>query len=114
MSRIFLSALLPFAALQAAAQQPAASPADPRAPAPPARYESVFSTYQPFQEPAVAPWRALNDEVGRIGGHIGIMGGAGGHAGHGSGPKPPEVTTEGGQPPIRSAPKAPASGAHAH
>ena len=112
MSRIFLSAVLPFAALQAvAAQQPSASPADPQAAAPPARYQSVFSSYTPYQEPGVAPWRALNDEVGRIGGHIGIMGGAGGHA---SGAGLPAVTTQDGQPPIRTAPNAPAASPHAH
>src|SRR5687767_8343176 len=112
MSRIFLSAVLPFAALQAAvAQQPSASPADPQAAAPPAQYESVFSTYTPYQEPAAAPWRALNDEVGRVGGHIGIMGGAGGHT---SGTGLPAVTTQGGQPPIRTAPQAPAAGTHGH
>ena len=111
MSCIFLSAVLPFAALQVAvAQQPSASPADPQAAAQPARYQSVFSTYTPYQEPGAAHWGALNDEVGRIGGHIGIMGGAGGHA---PGAGLPAATTQGGQPPIRTAPQAPAAGTHA-
>ena len=101
-----------------------AKPTDPTAAAPAPEYRSVFEGYKPFREEAVTNWRTLNEEVGRVGGHVGIMGGAGGHAGHGgAGAKPPAVTTEGGQPPARgapkapaagSAPKAPAAGAHSH
>ena len=113
---IWSSAALLFAALPAAAQQPSVSPTDPHAAAPPPRYESVFSNYRPYQEPQLAPWQVINDDVGRIGGHVGVMGGAGGHAGHSGGPaaKSSTATTEGGQPPVRGAPKAPAAGAHAH
>lgn len=86
---------------------------DPAAPTPSESYRSVFDGYKPFKEAAITDWRALNEEVGRVGGHVGIMRGAGGHAGHGGGAaKPPAVTTEGGQPPVRSAPKAPAGDGH--
>lgn len=88
-------------------------PTDPTASAPPTTYRSAFEGYRPFREEPIADWRALNAEVGAAGGHIGIMGGAGGHAGHGAA-KPAAgkpVVTEGGQPPVRGAPKAPGGGA---
>lgn len=91
-------------------------PTDPAGPAPSATYRSAFSDYKPFREEAVADWRALNSEVGLVGGHKGVMGGAGGHTGHGDATKPGvdvPVTTQGGQAPVRGAPKAP-SGAGAH
>ena len=88
-----------------------AQPADPAAPVPAAPYRSAFEGYRPFKEEQIVDWRTLNAEVGAAGGHIGIMGGAGGHAGHGANAaKPPAgkpVTTEGGQTPVRGAPKAP-------
>lgn len=69
-----LAALAP----HAAAQQPAAKPhpADPAAPAPAVKYESAFSGYRGYREEPLAPWRGVNDEVARVGGHIGIVGGA--------------------------------------
>ena len=89
-------------------------PSDPAATAPPVTYRSVFEGYKPFKEETVSNWRALNEEVGLVGGHVGIMGGAGGHAGPGeSAKRAPTITTEGGQPPIRTAPKAP-GGSHSH
>ena len=87
-----------------------AKPTNPAAPAPSVTYRSAFEGYRPFQEQPIADWRALNAEVGAAGGHIGIMGGAGGHASPGGGAAKPAA--EGGQAPVRSAPKAPASGAH--
>lgn len=54
---------------------PAAN-ADARVPG--TRYDSVFTGYQPFREQKLAPWRELNDEVHKAGGHIGIVGGASG------------------------------------
>jgi hypothetical protein len=111
---IWLLAALVSAAGSAAAAQPLPGSIDPNAAAPAVQYESVFSAYRPYQEPVVAPWRDVNDEVARAGGHVGIMGGAAGHGAHGKqAVKPPTVTTEGGQPPIRSAPTAPAAG-HSH
>lgn len=93
---------------------------DPSASAPPAAYNSAFEGYRPFREEPIADWRALNAEVGAAGGHIGIVGGARGHAGHGAsatkpaaGPAPGKpMATPGGPPPVRGAPKAPGGGAH--
>jgi hypothetical protein len=59
------------------------NPASPEAPVRQSTYESVFTGYQSFKDEKTASWREVNDEVGRIGGQIGIFGGVG-HAGHGS------------------------------
>jgi len=69
-----LAALAPHAAAQQPASRP--HPADPAAPVPAMRYESAFSGYSSFREEPLAPWRNVNDEVARAGGHIGIVGGA--------------------------------------
>lgn len=77
--KVFWGAALLLASLPAAGQQPAARPAptDPAAPVPQVRYESAFTGYAPFRDQEVMRWRELNDEAERIGGHIGIMRGAG-------------------------------------
>ncbi len=51
---------------------PQTDPRDPKASAQPAEYRSAFADYRPYKEPEIADWRALNDEVGRVGGHLGI------------------------------------------
>jgi hypothetical protein len=113
--KIFLLAALLSAAASAGAAQPLPRSTDPHAPVSGVQYESVFSGYRPHQEPAIAPWRDVNDEVARVGGHVGIIGGAGGHGSHGeSKAKSPTAKTEDSQPPVGSAPKAPAGGAHTH
>lgn len=48
-----------------------AGPADPALQAPAFRYDSPYSTYQRFEEQKPASWRTLNDEVERLGGHMG-------------------------------------------
>ncbi len=64
-------------ALDAFAQHAAApSPTDAAARVPQATYRSAFEGYVPYREQALAPWREVNDEVGRIGGHAGIFRGA--------------------------------------
>ena len=57
----------------AAGAQPSArpDPADPKATVPAQRYESVFKTYRPYADPELARWREANEEVGRVGGHVG-------------------------------------------
>lgn len=57
----------------ASVAQPAARPdaLDPSARVPPVAYRSVFSDYRPFAEQEPASWRALNEEVRRLGGHGG-------------------------------------------
>lgn len=70
----------------AAAQQATRShPADPAVRVPAPKYQSAFSGYRPLREEPVAPWREVNDEVARIGGHLGIVRGqapAQGQSGH--------------------------------
>ena len=80
---LLAAALAPMSGLAAQAS-PAANPASPDAPVSPPAYESAFTGYRNFQDEKPASWREVNDEAGRIGGHLGIFGGAG-HAGHGGG-----------------------------
>jgi len=62
----------------AAAAQDAAprNPADPSVAVPAPRYDSAFSDYVRQRDDKPAPWRDVNDEVARVGGHIGILRGA--------------------------------------
>lgn len=48
-------------------------PADPRAKGPPPVYRSAFEGYRKQDEPRRIPWREANDQVERVGGHIGIL-----------------------------------------
>lgn len=73
----------------AAAQQTGRKhPADPSVAVAAPPYASAFAGYRPLGSEKPAPWRELNDEAGRAGGHIGILrsGAAapatGSHAGH--------------------------------
>lgn len=75
-----LAAVAPFAA----AQQTRPEPTDPATPVPAFRYDSGFAGYRGFRDEPLAPWREVNDDVARIGGHIGIVRGA-----HGGQAKPP-------------------------
>lgn len=71
----------------AAAQQSAKKhPADPQATVPVPAYTSAFAGYRPLRDEPLASWREVNNEVARVGGHIGMFGGA--HAGHGAKPAP--------------------------
>ena len=52
----------------------AADPTDTAATTTPYRYESAFSRYQSISDTDEAPekvWRAANDEMGKLGGHVG-------------------------------------------
>jgi hypothetical protein len=57
------------AAAQSAAKP---EPGDPKARVPALEYRSAFEGYQRYAEPEVSRWRETNDEVGRVGGHVGI------------------------------------------
>lgn len=61
------------ASANAVAAETAADPAptDTSLPEPATTYRSAFSDYQPQQELTLQSWRAVNDEVGKIGGHVG-------------------------------------------
>ena len=69
----------PASAAQPGAVQP--NPAHPDAPVPAVKYESGLAGYVSFREETLAPWREVNDEVARAGGHVGILRGASGHGG---------------------------------
>ena len=58
-----------------AAAQTAAppDPADPKAAVPARPYEPAFKGYRPYVDPEVTRWRQSNEEVGRLGGHVGHM-----------------------------------------
>ena len=79
-------------ATSAMAQTAQRDPADPKqgAPAMPA-HEPAFRDYRPYADPEVGRWRQANDEVGRLGGHMGHM------------PRKPEATPK---------PPAPHHGSH--
>lgn len=66
----FMAAWLFAATLaQAGPSAPAAAdPLDARAVVPPAAYESAFRHYRGHADIGLKPWKAANDEVGRIGG----------------------------------------------
>jgi hypothetical protein len=76
----YLRFALGFAALAvpvAHAQERTAAPptaANAEARVPQTKYDSAFTGYQPYREQKLAPWRELNDEVHKAGGHIGIFG----------------------------------------
>jgi hypothetical protein len=108
-------------AIAALAMPPLAAgtgPTDAASAVPPAEYQSPFSDYRRYSDENLVDWRSANDAVARIGGHIGIMGGAAGHAQHAEQKAPAQSAGRGapapGQPPARGAPQAPASGGHQH
>lgn len=77
------AALAPFAAT-AQLRTTVISPTDSATAVPAVKYESAFTGYVPFRDEKLASWREVNDEAARVGGHLGIFGGAAGHAGHGA------------------------------
>jgi len=110
-------ALLMYAAwlvvVPAYAESKAVQPSRRDARAPEPKYESVFRSYVPYRETQPAPWREVNDEVGRIGGHVGMF------RAHGAS-KPEPLKPQAGAPasaaqgaaaqtPSRGEPKAPPS-----
>lgn len=75
----------------AAIAQSRGNPANPAVAVPATRYSSAFAGYQPLGDEKIAPWREINDEVARVGGHLGMFRNqppgsppapSGGHAGH--------------------------------
>jgi len=76
-----------FAGSAAAQHLARPDPADPKASAPARAYDSAFKDYRPYADPDLARWREANEEVGRLGGHVG-------HAGRGKpAPKPPALVS---------------------
>ena len=76
MKNVFFAVMALAAHGPLAAAQPAASntnPADPAVPVPALQYESAFTDYRGGRETPLAPWRDVNEEVARVGGHLGIL-----------------------------------------
>jgi len=74
MLRNFCIALVACATGGVAAQSAAPpDPADPKASVRERAYESAFKAYRPYTEPEVARWRQSNEEMGRLGGHMGHL-----------------------------------------
>ena len=101
----------------------AADPAHSGARVPEIKYESAFRNYVPYREQPLATWREINDEVGRVGGHVRMFGGVGnaGHGGNKPGPAQPPAGAPAsaskeapGQSPARGAPAAPQSKTMGH
>ena len=60
-----------FAGSAAAQTATRPDPADSKAAVPARAYESAFKDYRPYADPEVARWRQANEEMGRLGGHVG-------------------------------------------
>jgi hypothetical protein len=70
--RIFCALAMTVAGAAAAQNTPQRDPADPKGGGKPVEYRSAFDDYRPYKETEIAPWREVNEEVGRVGGHLGI------------------------------------------
>ncbi|MEF2265191.1 hypothetical protein V3C40_00215 [Janthinobacterium sp. LS2A] len=60
----------------AAAAQSQSAPQEAQASVPATTYRSAFAGYRPAAEEEATPdqtWRAVNDKVGKAGGHMGMM-----------------------------------------
>lgn len=76
MKNAFIAVIAFAAHAPLAAAEPAAArtdPANPEAPVPAIRYDSAFDGYRSYRQTPLAPWRDVNDEVARVGGHPGIL-----------------------------------------
>lgn len=68
---IWLAALAAGSAAAQSAARP--DPADPAVRVPETAYRSAFEDYRRHDLSKQTPWREANDEVGRIGGHTGVL-----------------------------------------
>jgi hypothetical protein len=68
---LLLAALAAGAAAAQSGARP--DPADPQARVPAVPYRSAFEGYRSLEEPKRVPWRDANQEVGRVGGHMGVL-----------------------------------------
>ena len=74
MRQVMLALLALFAGGGAFAQSEGKN--DPRAPearVPAVTYQSAFQDYRPYREQELASRREVNEEVARVGGHVGVM-----------------------------------------
>ena len=68
---LLLAALAAGNAVAQSAARP--DPADPGVRVPETVYRSAFDDYRRHDLSKQVPWRAANEEVGRVGGHVGIL-----------------------------------------
>ena len=68
---LLLAALAAGNAVAQSAARP--DPADPSVRVPETVYRSAFDDYRRHDLSKQIPWRAANEEVGRVGGHVGIL-----------------------------------------
>lgn len=71
LARTLVAAAFVGATAAAGAQTPVQKPGERAGPLPP--YRSTYEGYRPYAEEPAAPWREVNDVVGRIGGHVGVL-----------------------------------------
>ena len=71
--RLFAAAAAALTLAASAGAQPRPRPDDPAVKTPPPAPPSAYAGYRPFRDEALTPWREVNDEVGRLGGHSGHM-----------------------------------------
>jgi len=69
--RAFAALAVALALAAPAGAQSRPRPDDPAVKTPAPAHASAYEGYRPFREEDVAPWREVNDEVGRLGGHGG-------------------------------------------
>jgi hypothetical protein len=69
-------AALAAAGIAGAQQTRVTDPADPATAVPPIRYQSVYTGFRGQPEDKQSPWREANEEVRRLGGHLGHVQGA--------------------------------------
>jgi len=98
---------VPLPALAQQTKDTRPDPARPSAPVPAMGYDSAFRDYVPDREVEPAGWKAVNEEVGQLGGHMGHMRGATGGAGRSAVPGTKPGAKPAGQP------DKPAAGGHA-
>lgn len=101
-SVLFALITVPFTS-HAAQPEPGSGPLSADVSVRPPVYESAFTGYRRYADEKLAGWREVNEEVGRVGGHIGIFGG-GGHAGHSASSKPAVNAPPAGQKPQPASP----------
>jgi hypothetical protein len=73
MLRPFCAAAAIALAAGAAHAQSRPKPDDPRAATPSPARASAFDGYRPYRDEPLNSWREVNDEVGRVGGHTGVV-----------------------------------------
>lgn len=86
-------------------------PTDSSAIVPAVKYQSTFTGYVPFRDEKLAPWREVNYEAARVGGHIGIFGGSA-HAGHGAAKPATQPSLPASSSPASDAPQTMHQGRH--